>query len=104
MVEKTSSNYFGCYFYENIVSDASFAKRIVWAAKNAIFSQERKRWRMCEWGWMVKSLARGDKNRTIAPLTMDKNSSLSTAFSRLLFTPQLSYQSKNLPSTAAKTL
>jgi hypothetical protein len=66
--------------------------------------QERKRWRMCEWGWMVKSLARGDKNRTIAPLTMDKNSSLSTAFSRLLFTPQLSYQSKNLPSTAAKTL
>jgi hypothetical protein len=37
MVQKTRSNCFGCYFYENNVSDVSFAKRIVWAAKNAIF-------------------------------------------------------------------
>ena len=37
MVKKTRSNCFGCYFYENNVSDASFVKRIVWDAKNAIF-------------------------------------------------------------------
>jgi len=37
MVKKTRSNCFGCYFYENNVSDASFAKRFVWDAKNAIF-------------------------------------------------------------------
>jgi hypothetical protein len=36
MTKKTRSNRLGCYFYEINVSDASFAKRIVWAAKNAM--------------------------------------------------------------------
>ena len=39
MVKKIRNNYFRCYFYENNVLDVSFAKRIVWVAKNAIFSR-----------------------------------------------------------------
>ena len=39
IVKKTRSNCFGCYFYENNVSDGGFAKRIVYAAKNVIFSR-----------------------------------------------------------------
>ncbi|KAG0546840.1 hypothetical protein BDA96_01G028500 [Sorghum bicolor] len=35
MVDKTRSNCFGRCFYKNNVLDASFAKPIVWAAKNA---------------------------------------------------------------------
>jgi len=35
---KYSRNCLDCYFYKNNVLDASFTKRIVWTAKNVIFS------------------------------------------------------------------
>jgi hypothetical protein len=40
MVEKTRGKCFDCYFYKSNVWDDIFAKHVVWAAKNAIFSLE----------------------------------------------------------------
>jgi hypothetical protein len=39
MVEKTRGKCFDCYFYKSSVWDDIFAKHVVWAAKNAIFSK-----------------------------------------------------------------
>jgi hypothetical protein len=42
MVEKTRGKCFDCYFYKSSVWDDIFAKHVVWAAKNAIFSSLRR--------------------------------------------------------------